>query len=70
MRAKFKVYDSLKDTVTGFEGTVTCILFNGHRFMYKLETGCDDRQNFKASDFNEERLELVNTSKRAIGFRL
>lgn len=70
MISKYKVYDELRDTVTGFTGTVTCIYFNGERFSYSLSTEVDSKQTFMMNDFIESRLEPAGEPKGRIGFHM
>lgn len=68
MKSKFKIYDKLRDMVTGYIGTVTCIQFNGERFSYALSTEVDVKQSFLTTEFNESRLELAPDPKNIMGF--
>lgn len=65
MTPKFKNGQKVKDTVTGFEGTVTCVaMYMNGCIRYSIQPGLDGAGNYQESQvIDEGQLKLIKKSK-------
>jgi len=65
MKTKFKNGDKVRDTISGFEGTITCtaIYMNGC-IRYDIQPELDANKHYQEGQvFDEQQLELIKTIK-------
>ncbi len=66
MKKKFKNGDKVRDTISGFEGTITCeAVYKNGCVRYSIQPPLDSNGHFQESQvIDEEQLELIKPEKK------
>ena len=65
MKTKFKNGDKVRDTISGFEGTIMCeAIYKNGCVRYSIQPALDSQGHFQESQvIDEEQLELIKPEK-------